>query len=111
MRIAAFVLGLISGIIGLGLAFFTLFVGGIASALASDHTVGVMGILAISFSDYIAPNLIPMASFLGSNSPFTILFTMVSEIRPKTASMFWPLLAEHSMNRRPFFLAVLKPSS
>lgn len=47
MRIAAFVLGLISGIIGLGLAFFTLFVGGIASALASDHTVGVMGILAI----------------------------------------------------------------
>ncbi len=47
MRIAAFVLGLISGIIGLGLAFFTLFVGGITSVLASDHTVGVMGILAI----------------------------------------------------------------
>ena len=47
MKTAAFVLGLISGIIGLGLAFVTLFMGGLVSALSSDQSVGIMGIFAI----------------------------------------------------------------
>lgn len=47
MKIAAFVLGLISGVIGIVLAFITLFMGGITSALSSDRLVGTMGIIAL----------------------------------------------------------------
>lgn len=57
----------------------------------------------------IAPSFIPMDSFLGSSYPFAILLTITSDICPKTASMFCPVLAELSMKRSPFFLAVLKP--
>lgn len=47
MKTPAFIIGLISGIIGLGSAFITLMMGGIIGAMVNDNSVVVMGYLAV----------------------------------------------------------------
>jgi hypothetical protein len=55
------------------------------------------------------PSFMPIDSFCGSISPFSILFRIIYDICVKIASIFAPDFAEHSMKKRPFFLATLKP--